>query len=102
MKSSYGILLASRGRYFLCHTTRPYRQVNKYDGWWTIPKGGPEVGETEEATAFREFLEEAGIDLRQLGLTISPLTTYQTKSKRVHVFLCEDKDGLTIDRKSVV
>lgn len=95
MKQSYGILLEHRGLYLLCHTSRPNRKVDKYDGWWTIAKGGPNTNETPEETAYREFLEETGIDLLSLGLTIAPYKQYKTKSKCVHVFSCNDVEGKT-------
>jgi 8-oxo-dGTP pyrophosphatase MutT (NUDIX family) len=55
-----------------------------------------EPGEDPEQTAYREFKEETGIDLKALGLQIVPFATYSMPHKHVKVFLCEDDNELTV------
>lgn len=45
---------------FLVHPGGPFFK-NKDEGWWTIPKGLPEPGESLLEAAVREFNEETGI-----------------------------------------
>jgi 8-oxo-dGTP pyrophosphatase MutT (NUDIX family) len=37
------------------------------DGRWTLPKGGPNPGESDEETALREVGEETGLDAEIVG-----------------------------------
>src|SRR5574343_401274 len=46
--------------FFIVHPGGPY-YVNKWDGYWSIPKGMMEIGEDPEVAAKREFEEETGI-----------------------------------------
>lgn len=88
--TSCGILLHHDGKFFVGHCT------NKPDvNGWTIPKGRKEPGETDVATAYREFKEETNIDLKALGLGIKQFTAYKMKHKDVVVFFCNDEDGVT-------
>lgn len=62
-RESAGILMYKRERgevrVLLAHPGGPFWH-GRDAGAWTIPKGGPEPGETAEATARREFEEELG------------------------------------------
>ncbi|MFL5731111.1 MAG: NUDIX domain-containing protein [Cytophagaceae bacterium] len=64
MKLSAGLLMFRRRKdeleFFLVHPGGPYFK-NKDLGYWTIPKGEPEEGETLIDAAQREFNEETGI-----------------------------------------
>jgi hypothetical protein len=52
-----GVLIDEQGRVLLREPT------NHFGGYvWTFPKGGSERGETPEATALREVLEETGYE----------------------------------------
>ncbi len=52
-----GVLIDEQGRVLLREPT------NHFGGYvWTFPKGGSEPGETPEATALREVLEETGYE----------------------------------------
>lgn len=63
-KVSAGILLCKKVNnewlFFIVHPGGPY-YVNKWDGYWSIPKGMLELGEDPEVAAKREFEEETGI-----------------------------------------
>lgn len=65
-KVSAGIVLFRRRggvlEIYLGHPGGPYFR-GKDSGWWSIPKGGIEEGETPEQAARREFAEETGIEL---------------------------------------
>jgi predicted NUDIX family NTP pyrophosphohydrolase len=95
---SAGVLLYRRTttgvEVLLVHPGGPlwrYRQI----GWWQIPKGMVEPGETPEAAAGREAEEELG--LRLIG-TLLPLGRIrQVGGKRVEAFaLAQDFDASQI------
>lgn len=75
-KVSAGILLCKKVNdvwmFFVVHPGGPY-YTNKWDGYWSIPKGMVELGEDSEVAARREFEEETGIkpphQLVNLGTT---------------------------------
>jgi predicted NUDIX family NTP pyrophosphohydrolase len=71
---------------FLVHPGGPFWQ-RKDDGVWSIPKGEFEEGETPEAAARREFLEETGFELPHVLLALTPIV--QSRSKVVHPFAVE-------------
>lgn len=66
---------------------------------WTVFKGMQDGDESQKATAYREFLEETGINLSALGLTLTPLASYKQKTKNVVLFFCDDEDGVTVNIK---
>jgi predicted NUDIX family NTP pyrophosphohydrolase len=94
MNLSCGILLHCDGKYLLGHCTN----ASDHNGW-TIFKGLKDADETNEAAAYREFKEETGIDLKALGLKLKPFASYQLKTKKVVVFLCEDENAITLNIK---
>ncbi|WP_133498774.1 NUDIX domain-containing protein [Cognatilysobacter terrigena] len=73
-QESAGILLYRKERdglhVLLAHPGGPFWH-SRDDGAWSIPKGGPNPGETPEETARREFEDELGMpatgDLAPLG-----------------------------------
>jgi len=84
MKESAGTLLYRRGKggleVLLVHPSGNYNRHKP----WGIPKGLPDAGESLEAAARRETLEEAGV---QAGALQSLGSIEYTKSrKRVHCF----------------
>jgi len=94
MNISCGILLHHDGKYLLGHCT------NKPDkDGWTVFKGMQEEGETFAETAFREFKEETGIDLKALGLHRGSFVEYTLKTKKVRVYFVEDEYGVTVNIK---
>lgn len=97
---SAGILLfrQPRGRLevLLAHPGGP-RYAARDVGYWSIPKGEVEPGETLEAVARREFEEETGHRLGQIDLIALGVTT-QKGGKVVHGWAAEgdlDPDAAT-------
>src|SRR5947209_3664453 len=87
MKESAGTLLFRRGggrlEVLLVHPSGNYNRRAP----WSIPKGLPDAGETLEAAARRETLEEAGVTAGALvGLGS---VTYTKSRKRVFAFAGE-------------
>lgn len=70
-------------RFLVVHPSGSYNRGKP----WSIPKGLVEKGETPEAAALRETLEETGLAVRILA----PLgeVRYRKSSKIVHGFLAE-------------
>ena len=58
-----GSVVAEHGRVLLCR-----RAIEPRRGYWTLPAGYLELGETPEAGAIREALEEAEADIALDGL----------------------------------
>ena len=87
---SAGILLHRRRegalQVLLAHPGGPF-WARRDDGGWTIPKGLVDAGESAEAAARREFLEELGVEppsvLTDLG------TVRQKNRKEVRAFYGE-------------
>jgi predicted NUDIX family NTP pyrophosphohydrolase len=89
-ETSCGILLWRRDadavRVLLTHPGGPFWR-NRDDGAWTIPKGGAEPGESQEATALREFAEELGWPLQGDLIPLGQIR--QRGGKVVHSFAVE-------------
>ena len=62
--AAYGIL-TQRSDLLLCRLSA---QVGKYQGWWTLPGGGVELGEHPEQAMVREVEEETGLIVEPAGL----------------------------------
>jgi 8-oxo-dGTP pyrophosphatase MutT (NUDIX family) len=67
----------------------------------TLPKGGADPGESEEATAVREVREETGVVASVRGPLGDVRYTYRRGGRRVrktvHFFLCDYVEGSTDD-----
>lgn len=63
VKSS-GLLINCFGKYLLCHATQFNGSFSRNDGHWGIPKGIVEHGDSLLDTAFREVVEETGLNFR--------------------------------------
>lgn len=68
---------------------------------WALPKGGPEAGETLEATALREVTEETGVEVALKGKVGSLSYWFMRPAERtrchktVHFFLMAPVGGST-------
>jgi len=91
MKESAGTLLyRSNGGQIAVLIVHPSGNYNRRAPW-SIPKGLPDEGESLEAAARRETLEETGLEagaLQPIGNIL-----YQKSRKRVHAFSGECSEG---------
>ncbi|WP_205696791.1 NUDIX domain-containing protein [Conexibacter sp. SYSU D00693] len=100
VQRSAGLLLHRRAadgtrEVLLGHMGGPF-WARKDDGAWSIPKGGGEPGEDDEATARREFQEELGLPVPD-GELVALGEVRQSSGKRVTAFALEaDLDVSTI------
>ena len=67
----------------LAHPGGPFFR-NKDDGYWSIPKGLPTLGEDLQAAAVREFQEETGLVPQPPFLALGDVR--QKAGKRVHAW----------------
>jgi len=85
MKQSAGTLLYRRGEdgieVLLVHPSGHYNRGKP----WSIPKGIPDEGESLEAAARRETLEEAGVQATGPLESLGDIT-YQKSGKRIYCF----------------
>ncbi|MEQ8850794.1 MAG: (deoxy)nucleoside triphosphate pyrophosphohydrolase [Phycisphaerales bacterium] len=68
-------------------TRRPADRV--YAGYWELPGGKLEAGESVEAAVVRELAEELGVDVRVTGSLPEVVHTYAHGTVRLHPRLCE-------------
>ncbi len=65
-----------------------------YDGFWSLPAGHPEVGETFVEAAVREVREETGLDLQPTDLVLACTVQRPADPDRVSLlFRCERWSG---------
>jgi len=85
--SSFAVLINDDGKILILK--RQNTDGMKFPGLWSFAGGGAEEGETPEAAARREALEETGI-------TINNMEHIRTKSdgnKNIHYYRCLDFTG---------
>lgn len=88
MKQSAGTLVYRRAAgqidVLLVHPSGNYNRGKP----WSIPKGIPDEGESLEAAARRETLEETGVAVAGTLVTLGDIV-YQKSGKRIHCFAVE-------------
>jgi ADP-ribose pyrophosphatase YjhB (NUDIX family) len=62
--AAYGLIHRADGAVLICRVAPGYPA----EGWWTLPGGGLDFGETPEAGAIREVEEETGLVARITGV----------------------------------
>ena len=62
-------------------------------GLWEFPGGKVEPGETPEAAARRELLEETGLVAERLEPLVVVVHDYPERSVRLHAFLAQEPAG---------
>jgi 8-oxo-dGTP pyrophosphatase MutT (NUDIX family) len=78
-------------RLVLAHEGKVLLVSQSYDdGWWCLPGGGVEAGETLEQAARREAKEELGVELGPLYLEGIFTIFREGKSDHVVVFSCRE------------
>lgn len=94
MKQSAGLLLYSGSgadrQVLVVHPSGPYNRKAPY----SIPKGEPEEGETLEAAARRETLEEVGVAVQGPVVSLGHVD-YTRSRKRVHAWAAPLPEGAT-------
>ena len=71
------------GKILLSHET--------ISGWWLVPGGGMEEGETPEACCIRETEEETGFIVKPLRQFLTLYEYYEEYRYISHYFICEMK-----------
>ena len=61
----------------------------KASGWWLIPGGGMEAGETPEECVVREVEEETGLIVRPIKQFLTLHEYYEEYRYTSHYFVCE-------------
>ncbi len=74
-------VVVRNGLILLSHETK--------SGWWLIPGGGLEEGETPEACCVREVEEETGVIVRPLRQFLTLYEYYEEYRYVSHYFVCE-------------
>lgn len=102
MIHSAGFLIRTIGdMYLLCHATNEDGSLSFTDHRWGVSKGHVEEGESYIQAAYRETLEEIGIDLLGLPVKVSKNwidVKYKKFDKTLHIFMVDDPDGLIMGK----
>ena len=70
-----------------------YKEGNKKAGYYEIPGGKIEEGETSEQTAIREMKEETGLKIKKLKYKGKMIIEYPNRIFDFDVFICDECEG---------
>ena len=70
-----------------------YKEGNKKAGYYEIPGGKIEEGETSEQTVIREMKEETGLKIKNLKNKGKMIIEYPDRIFDFDVFLCNESEG---------
>ena len=76
-----------------------YKEGNKKEGYYEIPGGKIEEGDTSEQTAIREMREETGLEIENLKYKGNIITEYPNRIFDFDVFICNECNGEPQDFK---
>lgn len=76
-----------------------YKEGNKKEGYYEIPGGKIEEGDTPEQTAIREMREETGLEIENLKYKGNIITEYPNRIFNFDVFICNECNGEPQDFK---
>ncbi|HVZ93294.1 MAG TPA: (deoxy)nucleoside triphosphate pyrophosphohydrolase [Phycisphaerales bacterium] len=69
------------------------KRESVFGGYWELPGGKVEGGESIDACVVRELLEEVGVSARVTGALGDVVHTYPHGTVRLHPRLCEMEEG---------
>jgi len=96
MKESAGIVVKVKDKCLVCRRS----SENSEGGKWAIPMGGIEEGEDPKEAAYREFIEEMGVDIDgdiEFVGKINRFNKQGIQKSILHVFLYETNQRLIPD-----
>lgn len=101
MKESSGIIVKVKDKCLLCKRAKE----NEEPGKWAIPMGGIEEGEDPKEAAYREFIEEMGVeidaDIKSIGKINRHNKNGEVKSI-LHLFVYETNQKIIPDLENAV
>jgi ADP-ribose pyrophosphatase YjhB (NUDIX family) len=96
MKESAGIVVKVKDKCLVCKRSKENSEGEK----WAIPMGGIEEGEDPKDAAYREFIEEMGVDIDgdiEFVGKINRFNKQGIQKSILHVFLYETNQRLIPD-----
>lgn len=72
-----------------------YKNKDKFNGWYDLPGGKIEEGETSEECAIREFYEETGLTVTNLKNCGNLILEYPTKNSDYTIFYIKAYEGIS-------
>jgi ADP-ribose pyrophosphatase YjhB (NUDIX family) len=99
MKQSAGIIVKVKDKCLVCQRA----QENEEPGKWAIPMGGIEEGEDPKEAAYREFIEEMGVDIDGDIESYGKINRYNklgVQKSVLHVFTYETNQKIVKYRRS--
>lgn len=87
MKKSVGVIVRSGNKILLCKRNND----NSLPGYWSIPAGNIESGETPLEAAYREFFEETNISIDNKTLTFVGVV------QNLYIYLLDSNEKLHPD-----
>ena len=101
MKQSAGIIVKVNNRCLVCKRAVEIDEPSR----WAIPMGGIEEGEDPKEAAYREFIEEMGVeidgDLQFVG-KINRFNKQGIQKSILHVFLYETNERVIPDLENAI
>jgi 8-oxo-dGTP diphosphatase len=89
---AYGVVIKNN-KYLLTQRTEPTKTDYPFEGYWQVPGGGLEFGESPEETVVRELREELGVDVEVVKLIPNVFTIKGKKWQGVFLsYLCKLRD----------
>lgn len=88
MKESAGIIVKVKDKCLVCQRA----SENTEPGKWAIPMGGIEPNEDSKEAAYREFIEEMGVEITDDIASVGKINRYNRFGEQksiLHVFLYE-------------
>lgn len=88
MKESAGIIVKVKDKCLVCQRA----SENTEPGKWAIPMGGIEPNEDPKDAAYREFIEEMGVEITDDIVSVGKINRYNRlgiQKSILHVFLYE-------------